>query len=227
MREHHPDLNPGSRDAAVRTQQINEAYAVLRDPVRRASFDRRHSATLTRSNAERAGRPTDASDRSTGGTEVHVDADFESGDGWPYAQSGWTVAIGIDFTEPAARMLAGLRSARRRTGESSRDEPPRQPHTQPLDGLRRVLRDKRSRAPRSTTAPHQVRRSPSGLRDGQRSRVTGAVDALFIWCRQRLAGARGPSAATLAPHRPGLHCALLVSRSSSPRENRACTACRR
>lgn len=38
-REHHPDLSKAA-DASTRMQEINEAYDVLRDPERRAAYDR-------------------------------------------------------------------------------------------------------------------------------------------------------------------------------------------
>ncbi len=38
MRKHHPDLNR-THDAGARTKEINEAYAVLGDPVQRAAYD--------------------------------------------------------------------------------------------------------------------------------------------------------------------------------------------
>ena len=37
----HPDLNPGSAWAERSTKALNEAYAVLRDPTRRALYDLR------------------------------------------------------------------------------------------------------------------------------------------------------------------------------------------
>jgi len=36
----HPDINPGDPDAARRFREITEAYEVLTDPSRRASYDR-------------------------------------------------------------------------------------------------------------------------------------------------------------------------------------------
>ena len=39
MRRYHPDVN-GSRGAGARAKAINEAYACLRDPERRALYDR-------------------------------------------------------------------------------------------------------------------------------------------------------------------------------------------
>jgi hypothetical protein len=41
-RKYHPDLNPGDQAGAV-MRQLNEAYAVLKDPARRAAYDRERS----------------------------------------------------------------------------------------------------------------------------------------------------------------------------------------
>lgn len=43
MRLHHPDVNP-SEEAAETCKAINEAYACLRDPRRRATYDARRRA---------------------------------------------------------------------------------------------------------------------------------------------------------------------------------------
>ncbi len=39
-KRHHPDLNPNSTEARARTERLNAAYEVLRDPARRRAYDR-------------------------------------------------------------------------------------------------------------------------------------------------------------------------------------------
>lgn len=59
--KYHPDKAPGSREAQQRMAQINEAYAVLSHPARRASYDRwieaRHARIAAERKAERAALP--------------------------------------------------------------------------------------------------------------------------------------------------------------------------
>ncbi|WP_333655489.1 molecular chaperone DnaJ [Dissulfurispira sp.] len=43
-RKYHPDLNPGDKTAGEKFKEINEAYAVLGDPQKRAEYDRAGTA---------------------------------------------------------------------------------------------------------------------------------------------------------------------------------------
>ncbi|MGH2380119.1 MAG: J domain-containing protein [Candidatus Limnocylindria bacterium] len=44
---HHPDLHEGAVEAAERMRNINEAWALLSNPVRRADYDRAHPSSGT------------------------------------------------------------------------------------------------------------------------------------------------------------------------------------
>src|SRR5262245_61987641 len=39
-KQYHPDANPGDKNAEHKFKEINEAYEALRDPQRRAAYDR-------------------------------------------------------------------------------------------------------------------------------------------------------------------------------------------
>jgi curved DNA-binding protein len=43
-KRHHPDLNPGSSEAAARTRALNSAHETLSDPERREAYDRELAA---------------------------------------------------------------------------------------------------------------------------------------------------------------------------------------
>jgi DnaJ-class molecular chaperone len=62
----HPDVHPSDPDAARRFREITEAYEVLVDPSRRASYDRTRSAGPTRVIVGPAERGSPASSRAVG-----------------------------------------------------------------------------------------------------------------------------------------------------------------
>jgi molecular chaperone DnaJ len=56
-RKFHPDLNPGDKTAETRFKEIQEAYAVLSDPKKRAQYDQFGDSAAPRARGRaRAGR---------------------------------------------------------------------------------------------------------------------------------------------------------------------------
>lgn len=55
-RQHHPDVNPGSRDALAQTQALNAAYEILSDPARRSTYDDSRQTVKQTTGPVRAGK---------------------------------------------------------------------------------------------------------------------------------------------------------------------------
>ncbi|MEA2993979.1 MAG: molecular chaperone DnaJ [Alphaproteobacteria bacterium] len=53
--QHHPDRNPGDRDCEHKFKELNEAYEILKDPEKRAAYERFGHAAFEQGNGRGAG----------------------------------------------------------------------------------------------------------------------------------------------------------------------------
>ena len=66
-KQYHPDVNRGSAEAVRRTQELNAAYAILGDPVRRQAFDQVRTAV-----PPRVAKPTGGKSQHSLAQELHL-----------------------------------------------------------------------------------------------------------------------------------------------------------
>ena len=172
VRKHHPDVNKAA-DAQVRMQELNEAWAVLQDPEKRAAYDR-------------------LGQRWQGGGDFQPPPDWDAGfefAGAPGTGNGAGRGDHSDFFESlfgaARRGGARARPGPHEGGYSARGEDHHAKITVPLeDAFHGAVRTLSLQSPEFDAQGHLTLRErqlsvtiPTGLRAGQQIRLAGQGSA--------------------------------------------------
>ena len=160
-RKHHPDVSKAS-DAAARMQDLNEAYDVLRDPEKRAAYDR-------------------VGQGMRGGQEFHPPPGWDAGFEFSGAPEGAGFGDHSDFFETLFGAARRARGQAPGGGRSLRGEDHHAKIVIPLeDAFHGATRGLTLRAPALDASGHVVFNArelqvkiPKGIRAGQQIRLAG------------------------------------------------------
>jgi len=175
-RKHHPDVNPGDKQAEMRFKEINEAYEVLGDPAKRKKYDELGANWRAYEHAEAQGGPNPFGGRwnvnmggsgAGGGYRTMTQEEMEElfGDANPFSDFYNAIFGGAD---PAAgEPRRGRGRGRQRPGRDVEHE------------IELTLEDAYQGATRRLSLKHDGHartvdvRIPAGVGDGSRVRVSG------------------------------------------------------